>query len=84
MSIEELAPELDERFSDSGATATPWSTTQTVLEQAQLSWISTVPCQRATPRHAAGRSVARRRCALHHRARANKRPGTSRPTPTSS
>jgi general stress protein 26 len=42
MSIEELAPELDERFSDSGATATPWSTTQTVLEQAQLSWISTV------------------------------------------
>jgi general stress protein 26 len=34
--------ELDERFSDPGAAATPWSTTREVLETAQLSWITTV------------------------------------------
>jgi nitroimidazol reductase NimA-like FMN-containing flavoprotein (pyridoxamine 5'-phosphate oxidase superfamily) len=42
MSMQEPEPELDERFSDPGATATPWATTRTVLEQAQLAWISTV------------------------------------------
>src|SRR5262245_56811940 len=35
-------PELDERFSDPGATATPWATTRAVLEDAQLSWLVTV------------------------------------------
>src|SRR5437762_11655012 len=34
--------ELDERFSDPGATATPWSATREALEAAQLSWITTV------------------------------------------
>lgn len=34
--------QLDERFSDPGATATSWSDTQDVLESAQLFWISTV------------------------------------------
>jgi general stress protein 26 len=38
----ELMPELDERFSDPGATATPWATTREVLETAQLSWVTTV------------------------------------------
>jgi nitroimidazol reductase NimA-like FMN-containing flavoprotein (pyridoxamine 5'-phosphate oxidase superfamily) len=34
--------ELDERFSDAGAKATPWATTREVLENAQLSWVTTV------------------------------------------
>src|SRR5436309_14258361 len=34
--------ELGERFSDPGATATPWSATREALETAQLSWITTV------------------------------------------
>jgi general stress protein 26 len=34
--------ELDERFSDPGAKATPWATTREVLENAQLSWVTTV------------------------------------------
>ena len=34
--------ELDERFSDPGAAATPWPATQEVLENAQLSWVTTV------------------------------------------
>jgi general stress protein 26 len=34
--------ELDERFSDPGATPTPWEATREVLEGAQLSWITTV------------------------------------------
>ena len=38
----EPVPELDERFSDPGAEATPWATTREVLEAAQLSWVTTV------------------------------------------
>jgi general stress protein 26 len=34
--------ELDERFSEAGATATPWPETQRALETAQLFWITTV------------------------------------------
>ena len=34
--------QLDERFSDPGATATSWSDTRDVLESAELFWISTV------------------------------------------
>ena len=34
--------ELDQRFSDQGAAATPWSVARSVLETAQLSWITTV------------------------------------------
>jgi len=34
--------ELDKRFSDSGATATPWEHTRQVLENAELAWICTV------------------------------------------
>lgn len=34
--------ELDERFSEPGAKATPWATTREVLENAQLSWVTTV------------------------------------------
>ena len=37
-----VATELDERFSDPGATATSWDDTTRVLEDAQLSWITTV------------------------------------------
>lgn len=33
---------LDERFSESGAAATAWATTVAALEDAQISWISTV------------------------------------------
>jgi general stress protein 26 len=42
MTIQEPVPELDERFSDPGATATPWAATREVLETAQLSWVTTV------------------------------------------
>jgi nitroimidazol reductase NimA-like FMN-containing flavoprotein (pyridoxamine 5'-phosphate oxidase superfamily) len=34
--------ELDERFSDPDAQITPWATTREVLEEAELSWITTV------------------------------------------
>jgi PPOX class probable F420-dependent enzyme len=34
--------QLDERFSDPGATATPWSDARDVLASAELFWISTV------------------------------------------
>jgi general stress protein 26 len=40
--MDELKAELDERFSDADAKATPWSTTREVLETAQLSWVTTV------------------------------------------
>jgi general stress protein 26 len=33
---------LDERFSDPGAQATPWAAVREVLENAQLSWVTTV------------------------------------------
>jgi nitroimidazol reductase NimA-like FMN-containing flavoprotein (pyridoxamine 5'-phosphate oxidase superfamily) len=42
MTMHEPVPELDERFSDPGAEATPWATTREVLETAQLSWVTTV------------------------------------------
>ena len=38
----EPVPELDERFSDPGAKATPWAKAREVLETAQLSWVTTV------------------------------------------
>ena len=34
--------ELDERFSDPGATATTWASAREALDAAQLSWVSTV------------------------------------------
>ena len=37
-----FTPQLDERFSDPGAEATPWSTIEELLESAQLSWVTTV------------------------------------------
>jgi nitroimidazol reductase NimA-like FMN-containing flavoprotein (pyridoxamine 5'-phosphate oxidase superfamily) len=40
--MDEPVTELDERYSDPGATATPWTTAQEMLEAAQLSWVSTV------------------------------------------
>jgi general stress protein 26 len=39
---EPMAAELDERFSDPGAAATPWSATREALETAQLYWVTTV------------------------------------------
>ena len=42
MSMKDPVTELDERFSDAGAEPTPWATTRAVLEQAQLSWVTTV------------------------------------------
>src|SRR5262245_59340085 len=38
----ELTTSLDERLSDPATTATPWADTVRVLEEAQLSWITTV------------------------------------------
>jgi general stress protein 26 len=35
-------PELDSRYSDPEATATPWSATVQVLDQAELYWLTTV------------------------------------------
>ena len=40
--MQDPVTELDERFSDAGAEPTPWATTRAVLEQAQLSWVTTV------------------------------------------
>ena len=37
-----LRTELDERFSDQGASPTPWEETRRAIEEAQLFWISTV------------------------------------------
>lgn len=34
--------ELDPRFSDPGAAPTDWATTEAILEQAQLCWVTTV------------------------------------------
>lgn len=34
--------DLDPRFSDPDATATDWSTTRSILESAQMSWVTTV------------------------------------------
>jgi general stress protein 26 len=42
MTMHEPVTELDERFSEPGAKATPWATTREVLETAQLSWVTTV------------------------------------------
>jgi nitroimidazol reductase NimA-like FMN-containing flavoprotein (pyridoxamine 5'-phosphate oxidase superfamily) len=38
----EPTPELDPRFSDPDAVATPWSETECVLEAAEMFWLSTV------------------------------------------
>ena len=35
-------PELDTRFSDPGAAATPWAATVAVLDRAELYWLTTV------------------------------------------
>ena len=40
--MDEPVSELDERFSDQGARATPWPAARAVLEGAQLSWATTV------------------------------------------
>ncbi len=40
--MDEPVTQLDERFSDPDAEATPWATTRDALEGAQLFWISTV------------------------------------------
>jgi general stress protein 26 len=40
--MQEPLPELDERFSDPGARATPWAEAREVLDSAQLSWVTTV------------------------------------------
>jgi general stress protein 26 len=40
--MDEPVTKLDPRFSDPGARATPWATVQEVLEDAQLSWVTTV------------------------------------------
>jgi general stress protein 26 len=42
MTMGEPVAELDERFSDLGAKATPWAKAREVLETAQLSWVTTV------------------------------------------
>jgi nitroimidazol reductase NimA-like FMN-containing flavoprotein (pyridoxamine 5'-phosphate oxidase superfamily) len=42
MTMLEPVTELDERFSDPDAEATPWETAREVLETAQLSWVTTV------------------------------------------
>ncbi len=40
--MDPLETELDERFSEPGASATPWEETRQAIEEAQLFWISTV------------------------------------------
>jgi general stress protein 26 len=40
--MDEPVTTFDERFSEPGAQATPWATSRKVLEDAQLSWVTTV------------------------------------------
>jgi general stress protein 26 len=40
--MDDPVTQIDERFSDPGAEATSWEQTRTVLEDAQLSWVTTV------------------------------------------
>jgi general stress protein 26 len=40
--VDEPVSQIDPRFSDPGAVATPWEETRRVLETAELFWISTV------------------------------------------
>jgi general stress protein 26 len=40
--MDEPVTKLDERFSEPGASPTSWSSAEKVLDEAQLSWISTV------------------------------------------
>lgn len=40
--MSEPSAALDQRFSDPGAAATPWETTRRALQDAELSWITTV------------------------------------------
>ena len=40
--MQEPVTELDVRFSDPGAKATPWAKARAALETAQLSWLTTV------------------------------------------
>lgn len=40
--MDEPVTELDERFSEPGATATTWASTRAALDEAQISWVSTV------------------------------------------
>lgn len=42
MTFDDPMPELDERFSEPGATPTPWADVVEVFERAELFWISTV------------------------------------------
>jgi general stress protein 26 len=42
MSMDEPVTQIDARFSDPSAVATPWDETRRVLESAELFWISTV------------------------------------------
>jgi nitroimidazol reductase NimA-like FMN-containing flavoprotein (pyridoxamine 5'-phosphate oxidase superfamily) len=42
MAISEPTTELDPRFSDPAAAPTPWQQVRTVIEEAELFWISTV------------------------------------------
>ncbi len=40
--MDTMTPELDRRFSDPDANAIPWASARGVLEEAQLSWVTTV------------------------------------------
>jgi general stress protein 26 len=42
VSMTEPMAELDQRFSSEGATARPWSEVESVLEQSEIFWLSTV------------------------------------------
>jgi nitroimidazol reductase NimA-like FMN-containing flavoprotein (pyridoxamine 5'-phosphate oxidase superfamily) len=42
MTVTRRAAELDARFSDPGASATPWEAVERVIEESELFWISTV------------------------------------------
>jgi PPOX class probable F420-dependent enzyme len=40
--MDQPVTELDDRFSDPGAEATPWTAAREALEEAQLAWVATV------------------------------------------
>ena len=67
MSQTEPVAELNESFSEPGASAPPWTEVAAVLTASEMFWLSTVRRRRAAARRPAARDLAGRNAALLHR-----------------
>ena len=67
MSQTEPVAELNESFSEPGASAPPWTDVTDVLTASEMFWLSTVAPGRAAARHPAARDLAGRNAVLLHR-----------------